>query len=83
MANAINGGDQDAVMVAAEESLVARSWFAWNNELGDTAINPGANYGFHFFTATVVPRPGTEVISNSSIKRRTPGRPMPRLPEVE
>jgi len=41
------------------------------------------NWPSHFFTATVVLRPGWEVISNSSIKRRTPGNPRPRLPDVE
>src|SRR5439155_688615 len=37
----------------------------------------------HFRAVTVVPLPNSERISNSSMRRRTPGRPSPRLPEVE
>src|SRR5207245_3460593 len=40
-------------------------------------------YRFHFRTVTVVPLPKSEVISNSSMSRRTPGKPSPRLPDVE
>src|SRR3989441_3324157 len=32
---------------------------------------------------TVVPLPNSELISNSSMSRRTPGGPSPRLPDVE
>jgi len=37
----------------------------------------------HFLMLTIVPWPGREVISNSSIKRRAPGSPIPRLLPVE
>src|SRR5207245_64376 len=37
----------------------------------------------HFFIVTVVPFPTADVTSKSSIKRRAPGRPRPRPPEVE
>jgi len=36
-----------------------------------------------FRAVTVVPLPNSELISNSSMSRRTPGRPSPRLPDVE
>ncbi len=63
--------------------MEARLTLAGKSELGNTIFHNRLSYGLHFFTATVVPRPGWEVISNSSIKRRTPGSPSPRLPEVE
>src|SRR5207249_5239634 len=63
--------------------LVARLAFAGKNELGHSVLGHGASYGLHFFTTTLVPWPGLESISNSSIRRRTPGSPRPRLPEVE
>src|SRR5258708_534773 len=40
-------------------------------------------YRFQFFTVTVVPPPSAETMSTSSISLRVPGRPNPRLPEVE
>src|SRR5690348_6616963 len=38
---------------------------------------------FHLIVVTVVPRPLWETIANSSIIRRTPGKPRPRPPDVE
>src|SRR5437016_14493206 len=63
--------------------LVARLAFAGKNELGHSVFGHGASYGIHFFTTTLVPWARLESISNSSIRRRTPGSPRPRLPEVE
>ena len=40
-------------------------------------------HSFHFFATTTVPRPTMDEISNSSIRRLTPGRPTPRRPVVE
>src|SRR2546426_8512318 len=37
----------------------------------------------HFFIVTVVPIPTVELTSKSSIKRRAPGSPRPRPPDVE
>src|SRR5439155_24195566 len=37
----------------------------------------------HFLAVTIVPFRGSETITNSSISRRTPGRPSPRLRDVE
>src|SRR5207237_7062504 len=42
-----------------------------------------AGQRFHRLMVTVVPLRGSEMISNSSISRRTPDRPSPRPPEVE
>jgi hypothetical protein len=42
-----------------------------------------ARHSFHFFTTTTVPWPTVDEISNSSIRRLTPGRPTPRRPAVE
>ena len=42
-----------------------------------------ARHCFHFLTTTTVPRPTMDEISNSSIRRLTPGRPTPSRPEVE
>src|SRR5436190_23796993 len=37
------------------------------------------NHRLHFFAVTTLPSPGCDSIWNSSISRRTPGRPRPRL----
>src|SRR5882762_6192800 len=39
--------------------------------------------GSHFVIVTVVPLPALEAMSNSSIRRLTPGNPRPRPPELE
>jgi len=80
---AVNRGNQNSASVAANQVVIARFSLARKNELRDTIFNHRFFYCLHFFTATVVPLPGWEVISNSSIKRRTPGNPSPRLPDVE
>src|SRR5260370_9728046 len=73
--------------MAVDEVVVARLTLARKDEFRNTIFDHRVfyrlSYCLHFFTVTVVPRPGWEVISNSSIKRRTPGNPSPRLPEVE
>src|SRR6185436_4299399 len=57
------------------------------------AVKPVRAYGpfkgrrihgrFHFVAVTVVPRPGRDEMSNSSMMRLTPGNPKPRPPQVE
>src|SRR5437764_11834593 len=79
----VNRRDQNSVAVAAHQMMIARFSLAWKDVLGDTIFDHRLSYCLHFFTATVVPLPSWEVISNSSINRRTPGNPSPRLPEVE
>src|SRR5712692_1899953 len=80
---AVNRCNQNSVSVAANQVVIARLSLTRKSELGNTIFDHRLSYCLHFFTATTVPRPGWEVISNSSIKRRTPGNPSPRLPEVE
>ncbi len=80
---AVNRGNQNSASVAANQVVIARFSLPRKNEFRDTIFNHRFFYCFHFFTATVVPLPGWELISNSSIKRRTPGNPSPRLPDVE
>src|SRR5215472_7724472 len=80
---AIDCCDQHAVLMASHDVLITGFALAGQDELGHSILDNGRAYGFHFFTATVVPWPGCEVISNSSINLRTPGNPIPRLPEVE
>ena len=79
----VNRRDQNPVAVAAHQVVIARLSLARKDILGDAVFDHRLPYCLHFFTATVVPLPGWEVISNSSINRRTPGNPSPRLPEVE
>src|SRR5882762_2688916 len=83
MSNSIDRRDQDSALVAANQVLIARFTLTREHELRHPILHQRYVYCLHFFTVTVVPRPGSEAISNSSIKRRTPGNPSPRLPEVE
>jgi hypothetical protein len=80
---AVDSCNQNSISVAANQVVIAGLALARQNELGKTILDHRLSYCLHFFTATVVPLPSWEVISNSSIKRRTPGSPSPRLPEVE
>src|SRR6266436_2244393 len=79
----VNRCDQNPTAIAAHQMVIARLALARKNVFGDTIFDHRLSYCLHFFTATVVPLPGWELISNSSINRRTPGNPSPRLPEVE
>src|SRR5947208_6476384 len=69
----VNRRDQNPIAVAAHHMMIARLALARQNVFGDTILDHRLLYCLHFFTATVVPLPGWEVISNSSINRRTPG----------
>src|SRR6266403_2684566 len=80
---AVNRRNQNSITVAANQVVIARLSLARKNELGNTIFDHRLSYCLHFFTVTIVPLPGWEMISNSSIKRRTPGNPSPRLPDVE
>src|SRR5207249_9285424 len=51
--------------------------------LGHGPLDQPHPHLFHLRTVTVVPLLKSDVISNSSISRRVPGRPRPRPPEVE
>src|SRR5579859_884622 len=83
VADAVDGGNENATGLAAKHVAIAGSAFAGKREVGNAVFNEWRVYSFHFVTVTMVPRPSCELMSKSSIRRRTPGRPMPRLPEVE
>ena len=79
----VDHGDEDPVFAATNQIVVSRLSLPRKNIFGHAVVEMRNLYGLHFFTVTTVPRPGAEIISNSSIRRRTPGNPSPRLPEVE
>jgi len=81
--NSVYRRDQYSFSPTANQMAIPRFTLARENSLRHAVFHQRQIYNFHFFTVTVVPRPGSEVISNSSIKRRTPGSPRPRLPDVE
>src|SRR5438034_10328522 len=83
MSDSVDRRNQNATLVTANQMLVTRFPLPQENKLRHPILHQRHVYCFHFFTVTIVPRPGFEVISNSSISRRTPGNPSPRLPEVE
>src|ERR1700676_21728 len=81
--NSVYRRDQYSISSAANQMAIPRFTLARENGLRHAVFHQRQIYNFHFFTVTIVPRPGSEAISNSSIKRRTPGSPRPRLPDVE
>src|SRR5438045_9460926 len=83
MSDSVDRRNQNATLVTANQMLVTRFPLARENKLRHPILHQRHVYCFHFFTVTIVPRPGFEVISNSSISRRTPGYPSHWLPEVE
>src|SRR2546422_6983239 len=80
---AIDDGDEHAVRRPHREVAVAGLGLAGPRPLGDGPLDRTGPHRFHRRTVTVVPLPKSEMISNSSISRRVPGRPRPRPPEVE
>jgi len=83
MPNSVHRRDQDSISPTANQVAITRFTLAGENKLRHPILHQGHVYCFHFFTVTIVPRSISETISNSSIKRRTPGSPRPRLPDVE
>src|SRR5580692_3184585 len=83
MPDSIHRRDQNSFSPATNHMAIAGLTLARENKVRDPVLHQRHVYCFHFFTVTIVPWPGSEAISNSSISRRTPGRPSPRLPEVE
>jgi hypothetical protein len=84
MTEAIDHRDEHSVGPLPHQVPIAGLRLPRKGVAGNSALNNGRNaQGRHFFTVTVVPCPGFDVMSNSSINRRTPGKPNPKLPEVE
>src|SRR5260370_23453139 len=83
MSNSVNRRDQNSTPPTANQMLVARFTLTRENKLRHTILHQRLLYCFPFFTFTIVPPPGLEGISTSSITPPTPRSPSPRLPEVE
>src|SRR5207237_8652988 len=82
VAEAVPRGQQDAARERLDHAAVAVLDLSAERQLGDAPLDEPRAHRFHFFTVTVVPRPTSETMSNSSVSRLTPGRPRPRPPEV-
>src|SRR5258708_39961823 len=86
MADAVDDREEQAIRQILHHMNIARLAVSFDGGNGDSKLHEAHFSGRscrHFFTITLVPWPGAEEISNSSINRRTPGRPRPKLPEVE
>src|SRR5258706_5814726 len=84
--DAINRRDQRQILAVLHDVGVARLSLAVNASHHESILHQGyfsLRTCRHLVTVTVVPWPGPVTITNSSIKRRTPGKPKPKLPEVE
>src|SRR6266436_8449875 len=86
MADAVDDRQEQAILHIFQHMNISRLALPFDSGRGDSKLHKAHFSGRscrHFFTVTFVPWPGAEEISNSSIKRRTPGSPRPKLPEVE
>src|SRR5438876_5012546 len=83
LAEAVHRRHQDAVGERLDHVAVAVLDLSGERQLGNAPRDEPCGHRFHFFTVTVVPRPTSETMSNSSVSRLTPGSPRPRPPEVE
>src|ERR1700761_8517538 len=83
----VHNAHEHAGLAVADAGAVAADLLALlghGGDLDEQWANPVAGLGQRHFTAlTTVPTPGSEVTSKSSISRRTPGSPIPRLRLVE
>src|SRR5947209_20335037 len=87
VSESVDHGDQGAVWTVLYEVQVSGYVLSRKRSSGYCPIDQGSWAGIHdpptrsshFFSLTVVPSPTRESISNSSIRRLAPGRPMPRL----
>src|SRR5437867_1920713 len=83
VAEAVHRRQQDAVRERLDHVAVAVLDLSGERQIGDAPLDEPRGHRFHFFTVTVVPRPTSETMSNSSVSRLTPGSPRPRPLEVE
>src|SRR5437867_5462463 len=74
---------QPALWERPDHVTVPRRALPGERSRGHAPFDDSGDQRFHFLAVTVVPFPGRESISISSMSRRTPGRPSPRLPDVE
>src|SRR2546430_14028198 len=77
-----DGGDQRATsaVIVVHHLEIPGNALTGCDTAGDSELQ---HQGSHFVTVTVVPPPALETMSNSSMRRRTPGNPRPRPPELE
>ena len=80
--DAVDGGDQRATsaVIVVHHLEIPGNALTGCDTAGDSELQ---HQGSHFVTVTVVPPPALETMSNSSMRRRTPGNPRPRPPELE
>ena len=87
VAKSINRGHQRPAGERLHHVEVTGSCLSWECSGGNTPFDQGPTLAEglcnHFFIVTVVPLPGLESTSNSSMSLRAPGRPSPRLLLVE
>src|SRR3979490_2731772 len=83
VSKAINDPKKNPARKELDHRPIARLRLSLERKRGPPPIKHHWTYSFHFFTVTVVPFPCSETISKSSINLRTPGKPSPKLPEVE
>src|SRR4029077_11377909 len=86
MADAVDDRQEQAIPHILHYMNIPRLALSFDCGRGDSKLHETHFSGRscrHFFTITLVPSPGAEEISNSSIKRRTPGSTSPKLPGVK
>src|SRR5258706_12578290 len=79
----VDDAGEEPVLERARAQSVSRPGLSLQSPRRDTPVDPGCVQRFHFVAVTVVPSPRRERIFTSSMRRRTPGRPSPRFPDVE
>jgi len=60
--NPINYGNKNSTLAATHQMVIARFTLSGKDKLRHAIFDQRYAYCFHFFTVTVVPRPGWEVI---------------------
>src|SRR5437870_2328416 len=83
VAQAVHDGHEPALRRRGDQAPVTGLGLPGQDELRDGPLDHPGAYRFHLRAVTVVPLPKSEAISNSSMSRWTPGKPSPRLPDVE
>src|SRR5438874_515462 len=78
---AVDERDQRATGKRRDERAIAGAGLPRERDAMDRMLDDG--HRVHFFIVTVVPTPGSDCSSKSSISRFAPGRPSPRLFFVE
>src|SRR6185436_18006823 len=84
MPKRVDHGDHHTIFKRLYHVTIAALRFAGTNQCRHAPIERVMfQRRFHLVTVIVVPRPSSDTSSNSSMMRRTPGRPRPKPPEVE